>query len=84
MKTSKTTNLLNSNNEIIGMRVQKFNNGVLDDQFDIPVLDVRRSEEERRRVGRILKSSSKGSLYMKPSFSVMGRSYQTSYKNIDN
>lgn len=79
MKTSKTTNLLNSNNEIIGIRVQKFNNGVLEDQFDIPVLDVRRSEEERKRVYKMI-SASNQSKYTKPSFSVMGFSYQVSHK----
>jgi len=50
-----------------------------DGAFTIPVMDARR---ERQRVANTIKSvnSSKGSSFMKPSFSVAGHSYQVSRK----
>ena len=44
---------------------------------ELPTLDVRNSEEERYLIKEILKTNNayKGSKYMKPSFSVIGKPY---------
>lgn len=49
----------------------------------IPVLDVRNSPEEREKIEKSIKANNKmkGSKYIKPSFSVLGHSYNDSFKS---
>lgn len=75
-KTSKQTNLLNGE-KLVGIRVTKFTDGIESDRFDIPVVDVRHGAASRKRVSAIIKQQNiqRGSKYFKPSYSVIGRSY---------
>lgn len=57
--------------------VKEYIDGKEDDAFVIPVVDVRRGEDARRRVNEIVKQSNiqRGSKFFKPSYSVIVRSY---------
>lgn len=50
----------------------------------ISVIDVRDGEAERQVVKNRIKTNmaNRGSVHMKPSYSVMGRSYQNSHRKI--
>jgi hypothetical protein len=60
-----------------GIKITKYIDGKEDDAFVIPVVDVRRGEDSRRRVNEIIKQQNiqRGSKFFKPSYSVLGRSY---------
>lgn len=62
------------------LQVIKMDGNVESDRFNIPVVDVRDGEAERGYVNTSIKAASKPSKYMLPSFSVIGKSYQTSHK----
>ena len=72
---TKKTNLFNKDNQLIGIKVETDK-----EQFIIPVADVRRN---RGLVESIIKASniSKGSKFFKPSFSILGYSYNHSMKD---
>lgn len=82
MKTSQQSYVKNGDT-IVGIQVTKFDNGIVDEKFTIPVIDVRRGEDARRMATHITKTtnSQRGSKFMKPSYSVMGKCYQNSFKS---
>ncbi len=53
------------------------------DRFTIPVVDVRDGEAERGYVNTSLKAAARQSNFTRPSFSVIGKSYQASHKKED-
>ena len=71
---TKRFNLVNKNTkEIVGIRVET-DKGF----FTIPIVDVRRSDDQRRKAERMNKGTK--SKFMSPSFSGNGLSYQVSHK----
>lgn len=68
---TKRTLLKDANDNLVGIRVE-----TRKDTFTIPVADVR---VNRERAEKILKAQNK-SKYMKPTYSLMGYSYQSSSK----
>lgn len=78
MKQQQQQYQLNGNNEITGIKVTVMDNGVKDKEFIVPVLDARRSESERQTIQMQIKQNNKqrGSKFMKPSYSVIGKCYQ--------
>lgn len=66
------TNLKNSDDQLVGIHVKTH-----EDEFTVPVVDVRRSEDQRRKAKRIMKESNraKGSKFIRPSYSWYGYSY---------
>lgn len=81
MRKTKVSNLVVGEGEekrVVGIKVETH-----DDEFTIPVVDVRVSPEQRKRAERILKASrtQTGSKFMKPSYSMMGYSYNVSRKD---
>ena len=77
MKKTTVKNLTR-NDELVGIQVTN----IKDETFTIPVIDVRRSEKERRYAKSMIKSVNvkTGSRYLNPSYSVMGYSYNKSMK----
>jgi hypothetical protein len=81
-KKSKVSHVFDKKKEeggrLVGIRVTKGNG----DEVDIPVVDATRSEDHRRLVRAIEKASNmqRGSKYFKPSYSVLGYSYNISRK----
>lgn len=74
MKNTVVSHLRNEKDELVGIKVKTY-----DDEFTIPVLDVRRSEGERRVVNNMIKQTNR-SKYLQPSFGSGGGSYQVSRK----
>ena len=62
---------------LIGIKVQ-----TLDETFTIPIIDVRNGYSQRERAEEMVKANSiqNGSKYFKPSYSVLGYSYNNSRK----
>lgn len=81
MKTSKSETII-QNNVIIGIKVSKFNDNVKDDEFVIPVVNVKNGEASREKANNIIKQVNRqmGSKFMRPSYSVIGGCYQNSHK----
>lgn len=65
---------MNKDGQQVGIRVKTDK-----ETFDIPVADVRYSDESRKEVEAINKAANQ-SKYMKPTFSLWGYSYQSSMK----
>lgn len=74
---TKVYNLLNKKDEVIGINVE-----TKKESFTIPVVDVRRSDDQRRKANQILKAANihKGSKFFSPSYSWLGYSYNVSRK----
>lgn len=81
MKKQIQSTVLNGNQQV-GIKCTVLNNGQNEDEFIVPVLYSTRSDSERAIVNNQIRlnNKNKGSKFMKPSFSVMGHSYQESYK----
>jgi len=62
-----------------GIKVQNDGNRRQWHDFVIPVIDVRDGEDARYQATQIQKAANQ-SRFMKPSFSVIGNSYQVSHK----
>ena len=71
---TKRFNLINKNTkEIVGIKVETDK-----EVFVIPIVDVRRNDDQRRIAERMNKG--KSSKFMKPSYAQLGLSYQVSRK----
>lgn len=72
MNKTIVTHLKDKNDDLIGIRVQ-----TKKDDFNIPVLDVRRSEDTRRKVNVFRKDANahRGSKFMKTTYSLWGYRY---------
>lgn len=81
MKNSTQKLLVQEDRRSYLIEVTKFNNGIEDDKFKIPVIDVRDGEEARKKVNSMLRDNN-SSIFTKPSFSVIGKSYQVSHKKV--
>lgn len=81
MKKTKVTHLTREFTEgintLVGIQVE-----TEEDKFVIPVVDVRISPEARKKAESIIKNNraEQGSKFFRPSFSVLGRSYNVSQK----
>lgn len=77
MRKTTRTFLLSKDKSLVGVEVK-----TEDDKFIIPVVNVTKSDSRRKFGEKIIKSSNatKGSKYLKPSFSEWGKSYQISHK----
>jgi hypothetical protein len=77
MKKTEVTHLHNNKNQLVGIKVKTDL-----ETFTVPVLDVRRSEDERQIVEKFIKAerSHSGSKFFKPSYSLLGYSYNISKK----
>lgn len=62
-----------------GIKIKKANG----DQFEIPIVNMTVSESEERRGNRIIKASNRqqGSKFFRPTNSLLGYSYNESFKN---
>jgi hypothetical protein len=72
---TKKFNLINKNKQLVGYKIETDK-----DSFIIPVVDVRRNEDQRRIAERMVKNNNR-SKFMHPSFSQIGLSYQVSRKS---
>lgn len=79
MKTSSQKYITKEDKRSYSIEVTKYDDGIKSDRFIIPVYDVRDGEHERAVVANQIKQNNR-SKYTQPSSSVMGKSYQTSYK----
>ena len=79
MKSSTQKIIEQKDRRSYGIQVTKFDSGIESDKFIVPVYDVRDGEQERKIINNQIKQSNR-SKFTQPSFSVMGNSYQTSYK----
>lgn len=77
MKQTKIFNLLDKQNDLVGVRAETYK-----EEFVIPVVDVRKSDKHRERAARMQKAVNikNGSKFFKPTYSGMGYSYNTSMK----
>lgn len=68
--------------EFVGIKCTISNNGQNENEFIVPILDTRRSMSDKENIKIQLKQANKikGSKFLKPSYSVIGHSYQESYK----
>ena len=70
--------VFNDKDQWVGVKVTSKQDG----DFTVPVVDARRSENQRAIASEIKRQNnfSKGSRFMHPSYSVIGKSYQVSHK----
>lgn len=64
--------------KLIGYKITKQD----EKPFTVPVIDVRRNEDQRRLAEYVIKQNNaqRGSRYFKPSYSILGYSYNVSRK----
>lgn len=65
---------------ITGIHIELLNNPLGEKEFTIPVIDIRNPSVDRKAVEEFRKTGSKGSQFIKPSFSMIYRSYNQSWK----
>ncbi len=81
MRKTKVTHLFQEytegNKTLVGIKVEKE-----DETFVVPVIDVRTSDNYRKAVQQFVKegNATRGSRFMRPSYSVLGYSYNGSHK----
>lgn len=79
MKTISKELLTKEGERSYGIQITKFDNDIESERFVVPVFDARDGERVRKIIANQIKQSNQ-SKYTKPSFSVIGKSYQASHK----
>lgn len=75
----KSQILKNSNDQIVGIRITPAKGRKDKRPFNIPVVDVRNGDEARQKANSMAKGTN--SRFIKPSFSGLGLSYNSSKKS---